>query len=171
MTSNQVAALLETAVAALYAGDRRSARVYLTQALALEPYNEIALLWLSGAVELPEQQIACLERVLAINPYNHAAIRGLASLRGTLEPIVAELEPLPPWSPPEPLSLSQLAELPVCCYACDAQLYASATFCWRCHVHVRCCANCIFNRYVECKTEQAIQSEQMPNVCPWWRPI
>ncbi|MFD3163041.1 tetratricopeptide repeat protein [Herpetosiphon sp. NSE202] len=171
MTSDQAAALLETAVAALYAGDRRSARIYLTQVLALEPYHEHALLWLSGAVELPEQQIACLERVLAINPYNHAAIRGLAQLRGSVvTPVVAEPE-LAPWNPPEPLSLSQLAELPVSCYACDAQLYASATFCWRCHVAVRCCANCIFRPYTECKVEQAIQSEQSPNCCPWWRPI
>jgi hypothetical protein len=75
-----VDAMLNQAVAALKAGDKTEARRLLGNVLALDSDNEMAWLWLSGAVETRQERIACLENVLSIDPDNEPARRGLERL-------------------------------------------------------------------------------------------
>lgn len=165
MTTVDVTPLIYEAASALRAGERRTARMLLTQALAEDPENERALLWMSGAVDSAAQQRACLERVLVINPDNQAARDGLDWLNS-----LETAEPPAEWSPPAPIPAAKLAMIPVACYACGAQLYGKATFCWRCHVAVHVCANCEFAPEARCKELQAIHNLTLANTCEWWRP-
>jgi formylglycine-generating enzyme required for sulfatase activity len=73
--------LLKQGIAALKAGHKAEARDLLTQVVEQDERNEMAWLWLSGAVETDEERRICLENVLAINPNNSVAQRGLESLR------------------------------------------------------------------------------------------
>jgi len=72
--------LLQYGIAALKAGDIAKARELLSKVVIDEPINEVAWLWLSGAMTEDLEKRQCLERVLAINPNNTAAQRGLALL-------------------------------------------------------------------------------------------
>src|SRR4051794_28289177 len=69
--------LLAEGKAALQRGDKAAARTHLTQALQVDDRNEQVWLWLSGAVESPDEQRICLENVLTLNPANTIARRGL----------------------------------------------------------------------------------------------
>jgi hypothetical protein len=79
MTAN-VDAMVRAGVEAYRAGNKPEARALLERALELDEYNEQAWLWLSAAVETPEEQRTCLENVLVINPNNERARMGLKSL-------------------------------------------------------------------------------------------
>ena len=104
--------LLQQGIAALKAGHKAEARNLLTQVVEQDQYNEIAWLWLSGAVEADDDKRTCLENVLAINPNNTAAKRGLAMIQQqqvgqalqpvltTLEPTTAQPQPSQPAAPP-----------------------------------------------------------------------
>ena len=72
--------LLKQGIAALNAGRQMEARNLLTQVVQQDDRNEMAWLWLSGAVDTDEERRTCLENVLAINPNNGVAKRGLESL-------------------------------------------------------------------------------------------
>jgi uncharacterized protein YxjI len=78
--SVSVELLTEQGIAALKAGDKRRAAELLNEAVQIDPHNERAWLWLSGAVTDNAERRHCLEWVLAINPENSAAQRGLAAL-------------------------------------------------------------------------------------------
>ena len=83
--------LLDQAIAAAEAGNRRNALGLLAQVVQLDPWNETAWLWLAELVETDAQRIDCLERVLSINrdnPLVHQRLR-------TLKP-----KPTPPPTPP-----------------------------------------------------------------------
>jgi tetratricopeptide (TPR) repeat protein len=67
-------------IAAVKAGDNAAARDLLAQAIRRNPRDDLAWLWLSGAVETDYDRRRCLERALAINPHSEAARQGLASL-------------------------------------------------------------------------------------------
>ena len=71
---------LKQGIAAVKAGRKAEARKLLTQVIEQDERNEMAWLWLSGAVDADEDRRICLENVLAINPNNEMAKRGLASL-------------------------------------------------------------------------------------------
>jgi hypothetical protein len=73
--------LLQQGIAALKAGHKAEARNLLTQVVEQDQHNEMAWLWLSGAVEADDDKRTCLENVLAINPNNTAAKRGLAMIQ------------------------------------------------------------------------------------------
>jgi hypothetical protein len=73
--------LLKQGIAALKAGRKEEARDLLTQVVEQDERNEMAWLWLSGAVETEEERRICLENVLAINPNNGVAQRGLDRLK------------------------------------------------------------------------------------------
>ncbi len=75
------AGLIQQAKQLINAGRRREARALLEQVVTVDKGNEQAWLWLSAAVETPEDQELCLENVLQINPANPKAIKGLAVLR------------------------------------------------------------------------------------------
>jgi len=89
--------LLAEGIAALRAGRKVEARNLLTQVVEQDDRNEMAWLWLSGAVDTDEERRICLENVLAVNPQNAVARRGLDSL------IAKEgVQPLKSVSPPTP---------------------------------------------------------------------
>ncbi|MDY7040283.1 MAG: L,D-transpeptidase family protein [Chloroflexota bacterium] len=113
ITQALVQELLAKGIASARAGQRRSARRYLSQATTIDPTNEKAWLWLSGVVDDYQLMLACLNRVLTLNPYNpHAqagaqwvrariAVRahaGLRSVRGRpRHPADTFDDKLPPW--------------------------------------------------------------------------
>jgi hypothetical protein len=76
----QLAEWLYDGVAALLQGDKDTARDLLLQVVQADERSEEGWLWLSGAVDDPEDQQVALENVLDINPTNEAARQGLAWL-------------------------------------------------------------------------------------------
>lgn len=91
-------------IAALRAGDMPTARQLLSAAVAQNPADLDAWLWLSGAVSSDGERRYCLLRVQALNPMHPAAARGLAMLTPA-EPV----SPLPeaPLAPAAALSPQQ----------------------------------------------------------------
>ena len=79
MTS-RAQSLLRAGIDALNAKDNANARSLLNEAVQLEPQNEQAWLWLSGAVETTDERRRCLEQALAINPLSEPAKHGLKVL-------------------------------------------------------------------------------------------
>lgn len=73
--------LMREGQAAAKRGDKAMSRMLLTQLLELEPNNEQAWMWLSGAVIDPNEQQTCLENVLIINPNNEQARKGLGYIQ------------------------------------------------------------------------------------------
>jgi tetratricopeptide (TPR) repeat protein len=100
-TYESSADLLREGAAALKAGDRAGAMSLLARAVRSDPRNELAWLYLAGAVSDLAQRRTCLERVLSLNPQNEAALRGLRSLTPAA-PSPAAPVPGPPMSPPPP---------------------------------------------------------------------
>ncbi len=76
----EVRELVERGIAAARAERKEEAEEILRQAVALDPQNERAWLWLSAVVEGVEAQRECLQRVLKINPSNSFARSGLSFL-------------------------------------------------------------------------------------------
>lgn len=76
----QAASYAEAGIESIRAGDRAAARQHLEQALLLDPRNEDAWLWLSGAMSDPAEQRRCLETLILLNPQHAGARRGLAIL-------------------------------------------------------------------------------------------
>jgi pimeloyl-ACP methyl ester carboxylesterase len=72
--------LVSQAAYLLQNGDRAGARQLLAEALRLNPADEQAWLWMSGAVESDKERLDCLQQVLAIDPGNRAALAGLEAL-------------------------------------------------------------------------------------------
>ncbi len=93
--------LLEQGIAALKAGRKAEAHGLLMQVVEQGERNEMAWLWLSGAVDTDEERRTCLENVLAINPNNGVARRGLESLiaKEGVRPLSAVSSPAPRTEP------------------------------------------------------------------------
>jgi tetratricopeptide (TPR) repeat protein len=72
---------LRDAIMAARIGNRDQALVLLLQAVAQEPRNEEAWLWLSRMMDTDAQRIECLRHVIEINPGNEAAQAELARLQ------------------------------------------------------------------------------------------
>ena len=72
--------LIQQGISALKSGDRALACKLLLDSIRVQPNNEMAWLWLSGAVSSDQERRYCLEQVLSINPQSNPAIRGLAIL-------------------------------------------------------------------------------------------
>jgi tetratricopeptide (TPR) repeat protein len=79
---SQIAEWLYNGALALSEGDRERARELLLRVVEQDEANEEAWLWLSGAVDDPEDQRTALENVLALNPQNKHALYGLDVLDG-----------------------------------------------------------------------------------------
>src|SRR5690349_14772460 len=79
-TQRAIDKLVQQGIDLLQAGDLRAAREILSQAVVLDPGNEKAWLWRSGAVESDEERKLCLQHVVAINPHNLVAQQGLKHL-------------------------------------------------------------------------------------------
>jgi hypothetical protein len=72
--------LIQEGIDLLQAGDVVAARELFSQAVVLDPRNEKAWIWRSGAVETDAERKSCLLHVLAINPNNKVAQHALDRL-------------------------------------------------------------------------------------------
>jgi tetratricopeptide (TPR) repeat protein len=73
----RVLELLREGIAAAKQGNRVTARELLEDAVALDPENELAWLWLSGLADSYEEAAAHLHRVLLLNPDHPHARDGM----------------------------------------------------------------------------------------------
>lgn len=76
----QLAEWLYEGALALTQGNKERARELLLKVVEADEENEEAWLWLSGAVDDPEDQLTALQNVLALNPNNRHARYGLEVL-------------------------------------------------------------------------------------------
>lgn len=131
-TREEVNRLVEQGVAAARAERKEEAEEWLSQAVALDPQNEQAWLWLSAVVEGIQAQRDCLRRVLEINPANPFARNGLSflsHLREGYEYLAARA----PWVRGLEEDSAALASLPVrSCPHCGAPNPGWAYICSRC---------------------------------------
>src|SRR5436853_5908579 len=79
--SDDIAQLLYEGALAVREGRHADGQGLLLQVIEHDEQNELAWLWLSGAMDDPADQQVALENVLAINADNQAAKSGLAWLR------------------------------------------------------------------------------------------
>ncbi len=86
MSDESVRAWLRAGITAVKTGNLKQGRELLEAVLAADERNEMAWLWLSGAVETDEERQICLENVLTINPENGLAQKGLAKLAHAVPP-------------------------------------------------------------------------------------
>jgi tetratricopeptide (TPR) repeat protein len=85
MTQADVQQVLAAGIDAIKRGQKARGRDLLMQVVEADEHNEQAWLWLSAAVDAPEDQITALENVLEINPNNQVAHKGLERLRARLD--------------------------------------------------------------------------------------
>jgi hypothetical protein len=167
--SDDIAQLLYEGALAIHEGRHAEGQVLLLQVIERDEQNELAWLWLSGAMEDPADQQVALENVLAINPDNQAAKAGLAWLSQRYGNQARPTE-VGDWTPPPPRDEDDVEQL--ACWQCGASLYSVAQFCWQCHAAVHCCNNCVFRPEPRCKELQELTSTMAQlgrNECPWWR--
>ena len=84
MSTPELEALIEEAIANVNAGELGQGRALLEQVLEQDPKNDRAWVWLSGCVEDPRQRRICLQQALNANPDNQAALEGMQVLEGEL---------------------------------------------------------------------------------------
>ena len=82
--SHDLNSLLKRGISAAQNGDRRRARMLLTEASQLDPRNEDAWMWLSSISDYPEELLGFLTHVLDINPENKRAIDWMVATRSLL---------------------------------------------------------------------------------------
>ena len=168
--SDDILHLLYEGAVAVREGRHADAQGLLMQVIEADEQNELAWLWLSGAVEDPADQQVALENVLAINPDNAAARQGLTWLQSRYGSLAAAPPAGGEWIPPAPRNADEVDELQ--CYQCGSAVYSVATFCWQCHSPIHCCNNCVFRRESRCKVLQELTSTMAQagrNDCEWWR--
>ncbi len=84
MSTPELEALLEQAIAHVNDGELEEGRALLERVLEENPQNDRAWVWLSGCVEDPRQREICLGQALRVNPDNQAALDGMRVLAGEL---------------------------------------------------------------------------------------
>lgn len=98
--------LLQQGINAVKKGNKDKARQYLLQVIEMDDHNKRAWLWLSDAMQDPQDKAVCLENVLTIDPLNSAARYGLQKLH-TQYPEV--FHPQPEKEPQAQTSVSELS--------------------------------------------------------------
>jgi hypothetical protein len=167
--SDDIARMLYEGAVAVKEGRHADAQGLLLQVIERDEQNELAWLWLSGAMEDPADQQVALENVLAINPSSPAARAGLSYLQSRYGNLAAPAQS-GEWTPPPPRDADEVDEL--ACYQCGSAVYSVATFCWQCHAPIHCCNNCVFRPVARCKELQDLTStlaQAARNDCEWWR--
>jgi hypothetical protein len=171
--SDDLARMLYEGAVAVKEGRHADAQGLLLKVIEYDEQNELAWLWLSGAMEDPADQQVALENVLSLNPNNVIARQGLAYLteqHGLPMPAAPATKQSGEWVPPPPQSADEVEEL--ACYQCGASVYSVASFCWQCHAPIHCCMNCRFLPVARCKELQGLtntMSQAARNDCEWWR--
>jgi hypothetical protein len=170
--NDDVARWLYEGALAVLEGRRDEGRELLLRVIERDEQNEQAWLWLSGAVDDPEDQQVALENVLALNPASRPAQDGLQYLRRRAEQPAALSVPTDgPWTPPPPWDENEVVDL--ACWQCGASVYSVAPFCWQCNAPVHACNNCAFRAEQRCKALQGLTNAVLHaarNECEWWRP-
>jgi hypothetical protein len=87
VSKEAVDALIQDGITALKASNNDRAFNLLSSALKLDSTNELAWLWLSGAVSTDNERLYCLRKIIELNPNNADAKRGLNSLPHDIIPI------------------------------------------------------------------------------------
>jgi len=87
VSKETVDALIQDGITALKASSNARAFHLLSSALKLDSTNELAWLWLSGAVSTDNERLYCLRKVIELNPHNTHAKRGLNSLPHDITPV------------------------------------------------------------------------------------
>src|SRR6476646_5319203 len=98
--SDDIAQMLYEGAVAVREGRHADGQGLLLQVIERDEQNELAWLWLSGAMEDPADQQVALENVLAINPDNTAAQQGLAWLQSRYGSLSAAPAEAGEWVPP-----------------------------------------------------------------------
>jgi hypothetical protein len=101
---------LVRAYESIRAGDLSLARSLIKEVIQASPGSERAWLMLSLAVEDPQQQADCLQRVLRLNPNNPTALARLMEITAAISEKAVEPAQGPAHPPPALPALSQLAE-------------------------------------------------------------
>lgn len=86
---------LNSAIAAIKAGDKALGLRLLSEIVRVEPSNETAWLWLSTCVDTVEQKKFCLTKALSINPNNQSAHKALVQLDQPPQPSFEEITSIP----------------------------------------------------------------------------
>src|SRR5438445_11852700 len=81
--SHDLNSLLKRGISAAQNGDRRRARVLLTEASQLDPRSEDTWMWLASISDYPEELLDFLNNVLDINPDNERAADWMAAKRSS----------------------------------------------------------------------------------------
>jgi hypothetical protein len=172
--STDLGRMLYEGAVAVTEGRKAAAQELLMRVIELDEENELAWLWLSGAVDDPNDQQIALENVLAINPNNSHAREGLHWLQQSTTPAQPPAYELPAssdeWVPPSPIGEDEVSELH--CWNCNASVYSVAEYCWQCHTPIHACKNCRFAYEMRCKELQGLTNDLLQNgrnQCPWWR--
>ena len=113
ISTPSAASYVQQGIKALQSGDTVSARQLLKQALNLDPHNQEAWLWLSGAVSKPDERRYCLEAILKLNPQHSMAQRGLARLNGLTTEAVLVSQPEPVFAEARPEAISRTQAEPL----------------------------------------------------------
>lgn len=95
MADPRVATMIQQGQQALQSGNPGRAREYFKTAVALDPENVTAWLWLAGVQDDPAEAQQSLERVLELDPDNLRAQQGLAQLRAQYGDAGGMAEPAP----------------------------------------------------------------------------
>lgn len=128
----EIRQIVEQGIHAARLGHKEEAERLLRQAVALDPRNERAWLWLSAVVEGIDAQRECLQRVLAINPTNSFARSGIAFL-GHLREGYEYLAARAPWMAGLEDERTPIDRLPSQqCPRCGAKNPGWAYLCSRC---------------------------------------
>lgn len=157
----EVLQLVENGIAAARAERMEEAEEWLRQAVALDPDNERAWLWLSAVVEGIEAQRECLQRVLKINPSNTFARSGLAFLAHLREGY-EYLAVRAPWMAGVDDNRTPLAQMPPQrCDRCHSPNPGWAYICSRCGAPLQPVD-------VQKAARQALRGERRPSLArPW----
>src|SRR3954465_14473173 len=120
--SDTIEGMLYDGAVAVREGRHADAQGLLLQVIERDEQNELAWLWLSGAMEDPADQLVALENVLAINGDNGAARAGLSWLKSRYRGPANGAPTTEEWSPPPPRTSDEVEELT--CSQCGATVYS-----------------------------------------------
>ena len=84
--TRQFEEILRDGISAAKSGQRKLAQSLLYRATLLNGADARPYIWLSSTTDDPSEQIEYLEKAVAIEPSNIAARRGLALLKGKIDP-------------------------------------------------------------------------------------
>lgn len=123
--------LLQTGITAIQRGDRDRGRAALLQVIDQDDQNEIAWLWLSKAIDDPDDVRIALENVLTLNPNNVEARTRLKQLDTPPPPATSSEE----WNrllPETPKEIEDDLDDPLLCVYCARPTKAEQRKCPHC---------------------------------------